>query len=193
MKKMIFLLVGVAMILHGVSLLPSASAFMVHKTDVFSNQLITRTVECKVHEIVEGNSKTSIKVQNTGEIKAYLRVRVLTYWEDSKGNTVGLPISMPSFNVDTNNWIADSNEHTYYYVLPVEPNEFTEELFASNQKITLATKSEEVNGVVYDYFQVVEIIAEAIQAEGITDTGNIPAVENAWGVTVVDGKITSAP
>ena len=190
MKKMIFLFIGVAMVLHGISMLPSASAFMIHKTDVFSNSLTKALIQCDVKEETESETtKTAITVENNSTIKVYLRVRLVTYWEDSKEVAVGLPISMPEFDI-SGDWIKDEDEYTYYYKYPVDPNGETTNLLAAGDTIVLNVDDEEYNGVTYVYNQVVEVIAEAIQAEGTTDTGNVPAVVDAWGVTLTGDVIT---
>lgn len=193
MKKMIFLLIGVAMVLHGISLLPSASAFMVHKTDVFSNSLTKALIQCDVKEKTESETtKTAITVENNSTIKVYLRVRLVTYWEDSKEVAVGLPISMPEFDI-SGDWIKDEDEYTYYYKYPVDPNGETTNLLSDGNTIVLNVKNEKYNNVTYVYNQVVDVIAEAIQAEGTTDAYDTPAVVDAWGVTVENGIITKAP
>lgn len=35
------------------------------------------------------------------------------------------------------------------------------------------------------YSLSIEIVAEAIQADGDTDSGNIPAYQNAWGISAI--------
>ena len=181
------------MVLHGISMLPSASAFMVHKTDVYTNSIVPALVECEVHAVTQSNTtKTSITVENKSTIKVYLRVRLVTYWEDSKEVAVGLPISMPEFDI-SGDWIKDEDEYTYYYKYPVDPNGETTNLLAAGDTIVLNVKNEKYNNVTYVYNQVVDVIAEAIQAEGTTDAYDTPAVVDAWGVTVENGIITKAP
>ena len=71
--------------------------------------------------------------------------------------------------------------------------------FGDEQKLSRAMKSgdldavkELVNGVNYYYYPVMEVLAEAIQADGEID--GTPAVTNAWGVTIDStGKITAVP
>ena len=201
MKKMIFLFIGVAMVLRGISLLPSASAFMLHKTEVYSNRLVTSNVEATVREgfNAENSVKSSIKVENTGELDAYIRVRLVGYWQDSKGYPVGLDFTMPAITINSTDWIASTAEpYTYYYkhIVPKhDPSsdeyDLTKELITDSISLTMV--NDPYNGVNYEYYPVIEVFAEAIQAEGITDLDDTPAVVNAWGVTVVDGKITAAP
>ena len=69
-------------------------------------------------------------------------------------------------------------DHTYYYPTPVEPGEKTEILC---DPITLGTVKLADGTPVY---QVLEVFAEAIQAEPVG------AVQEAWNVTVSDTRIT---
>ena len=193
MKKMIFLFIGIAMVLHGISLLPSASAFMLHKTEVYSNRLVTSNVEATVREgfDAENSVKSSIKVENTGELDAYIRVRLVGHWQDSKGYPVGLDFKMPAITINSTDWIASTAEpYTYYYKFKVSEGTLTSNLLTSNIQLYKRVDTEDTN---YEYYPVIEVFAEAIQAEGTTDLDDIPAVVNAWGVTVKDGIITAAP
>ena len=76
-------------------------------------------------------------------------------------------------------WIAGSN-HTYYYTAPVEPGGYTPVMC---QPFTLAEK-ELLGGTTI--YQVVEVFAEAVQAEPAD------AAQEVWGVTVENGIITTA-
>lgn len=161
----------------------TAVAYMVHRTNVQTNTFQLAQIGCLVTETFDGyTTKTSIKVHNKidentpGDVDAYIRVRLVSYWVDSGGNIVGKPSEMPAFDL-ANGWIADTSNNTYYYKQKVEPGYPTGELLAS--PITLETSAE-------GYRQVVEIFAEAIQAEPVQ------AVTDSWGVTLnAAGEITA--
>ena len=125
--------------------------------------------------------KTGITVENTSNISAYLRLRLVTYWVDTSTGTaqiVSKPSEMPHFDIAAG-WLAGSND-TYYYTSPVSPNGFSGELLASGSVIPLVEED--------GYLQVIEIFAEAIQY--LPDD----AVEDSWGVTLnSDGIITRVP
>ena len=123
--------------------------------------------------------KSSIKVRNTGNVPAYIRVFALVYWQDSKGNVNKKYTDLPALEVSSD-WIA-YGDNIYYYVSPVEPDELTEEfldLASLGGGIALAKKVDTIEGVEYEYNQVIQIVAEAIQAEPET------AVTESWSVTV---------
>lgn len=158
-------------------------AYMFRETDSKLNQFIPARVDCEVHEMTnsEVSEKTGIKVKNTGNIAAYLRVRFVSYWvqTDENGNVqiAAKPSQMPEFQM-ADNWVKGS-EDTYYYKSPVAPDNFTAELLASGSFIAL----EEENG----YSQVVEVFAEAIQSEPTASAAE------SWAVTIDEnGNIISA-
>ena len=149
-------------------------AFMVHKSVNKTNTFIPAAVSCEVEETFADNSKSSITVKNTGNIDAFIRVRLVTYWVNSEGNTVGKPGEMPHFTI-ADGWIKGEN-NTYYCTAKVAAETSTPTLLGSS--INLETSSE-------GYRQVVEVFAEAVQAEPYEQSGGkyiSSAAKDAWGV-----------
>lgn len=150
-------------------------AYMFRRTEYKDNEFTPANVACKVVEEFNGVRKASIQVQNTGNIDAYLRVRLVSYWVDADGNIVAKPSAMPEINMAAG-WIKGAN-NTYYYKTPVSPTKQTTSLLSS--PITL---EKDENG----YMQVIEVFAEAIQSEPRS------AVTGSWGVTIdPSGNIVS--
>lgn len=150
-------------------------AYMFRRTEYKDNEFTPANVACKVVEEFNGVRKARIQVQNTGNIDAYLRVRLVSYWVDADGNIVAKPSAMPEINMAAG-WIQGAN-NTYYYKTPVSPTKQTTSLLSS--PITLG---KDENG----YMQVIEVFAEAIQSEPRS------AVTGSWGVTVdPNGNIVS--
>ena len=154
-------------------------AYMFRQTEHKDNQFTPAIVSCEVLESFDGQQKSSIQVQNTGNIDAYLRVRIVSYWVDSYGNIVAKPSSMPEITLD-DGWITGSN-NTYYYQSSVAPVTATPNLLKDGTSIYL---EQDENG----YLQVVEVFAEAIQSKPTN------AVTNSWKVSLdTNGNITAAP
>lgn len=152
-------------------------AYMFRQTEYKDNAFVPANVSCKVVEEFDGTQKTSIQVQNTGNIDAYLRVRLVSYWVDADGNIVAKPSEMPEINIATG-WITGAN-NTYYYTKPVRSSAHTGALLSA--PITL---KQDENG----YMQVLEVFAEAIQSKPSH------AVTNSWKVSLdTNGNITAAP
>lgn len=154
----------------------SVFAYMYHKTEVVTNDFDVAVVACAVEESFNETSgmKSSIKVENTGNIDAYLRVALVSYWVDDKGKIVGIPSEMPAVDYDKSKWIKASGEHIYYFKEDVSPKDSTTELLTSPMVLT----SKEYDGKLV--YQVVEVFAEAIQSKPAS------AVEDAWRVSVDD-------
>ena len=174
--------------------------YMFRVVDV-PNTLLPGTVSCMVEEVVSQNddsttlTKQEVTVKNTGNTQAYIRVKVLTYWQDSKGNVVGSKIDNDLLDTDkynNSNWIRKEKtvdggveSITYYCKTPIDPGKNTPDLLAYGKTVVLGITTTKVDGVIYTYHQVAEIIPEAIQSQPTE------AVKSSWGVTLdANGNIT---
>lgn len=177
-KHRILTIILIVTLVVALTLCGTVIAYMFRQTEHKDNQFTPAIVSCEVLESFDGQKKSSIQVQNTGNIDAYLRVRIVSYWVDSYGNIVAKPSSMPEITL-ADGWIKGSN-NTYYYQSPVSsvaPNNFTGELLS-----TPVNLEKDENG----YLQVVEVFAEAIQSKPLG------AVTDSWGVNVdSNGNIVS--
>lgn len=150
------------------AILGTVISYMFKQTGYWQGNFSPAQVDCAVEEKFEDNVKSSIQVKNIGNIDAYLRVRLVTYWVDGSGNIVSKPSRAIEFEC-SDKWIKGSND-TYYYKEPVSPEASTENLFKSDTTLVLI----EQDGC----YQVVEVFAEAIQSKPTK------AVTSSWGVTL---------
>lgn len=187
-RKSLILLLIVAVAIVSALLIPAAVALMLRKSPNFNNSFIPAQVSCAVDETFVGNKKTSVKVDNTSNIPVYIRLRVVTYWQDSKGNVVARTSPVNEFGedwkYDDTNWLYDAKEQTFYCKKPVGVGGETAELLKLQdafQGIQLTPKTETYNGVDFVYYPVMEFVAEAIQSQ----PGK--AVTESWKVTL-DGE-----
>lgn len=186
MKQKVLIRVLLGLLLLSAILCGTVFALMFHQTELYENRLEAARVSCVVHEKMDGGTetmtgvalgekKTSIKVQNTGNISAYIRLRFVTYWVDLNGNIIGKPSEMPQISIT--NWWQKGSDGNYYYKTPVAPGEFTEALLSA--PIELQADLD------HAHYQVVEVFADAIQSQPTA------AVTESWDVTIDgDGKIT---
>lgn len=179
MKSRKHLIVFVAPLLALIVLVGGVAAYMFEQTKSVENDFVPPRVSCVVAEKKTDNAKQEITVKNTGNIQAYLRIRLVSNWNESDGkggyNTIGIPSEMPEFDLGED-WIKGS-EDTYYYKFPVDPEDSTTDLLGSDMTLTEQQS----------YLQVVDVFAEAIQS--------LPekAVTTSWKVTLdSDGNIVSA-
>ncbi len=172
LQKKWLLATAVIMLLFGATLV---YAFYFHTTTTKVNEFAAAEVSCAANETWDGSQKTSVSVTNTGTVSAYIRVRLVGYWLNSSGNIAAKSSVLPEFTL-AEGWLYDAETDTYYYQYPVAAGESTPNLLAEDSAILLWEED--------GYTLVVDILAEAIQAEPAT------AVEEAWSVGVgEDGTI----
>lgn len=161
-KKLLILLLITAVLSAGLTL-----AFMFRTTGPVNNQFEPAVVMCKVVDTYDGTDKTSIEVENDSNILCYVRLRLVTYWVDKNGNTVGMPSSPLKVSVNDTYWMKGEDD-TFYYRTPLEAKGKAYNLL----KDKLVLEERTFNGE--PVYQVVNAFAEAIQA-------NPPqAVKEAW-------------
>lgn len=160
----------------------TAVALMFRQTSLVTNEFETAIVDCQVHEqtntgSVMASAKSSIKVENTGNIPAYIRVRFVSYWVDSEGHIVGKASEMPVISYDETTWLKQNG--IYYCRTPIAVGGYTPELLQSGKTIVLRAEAET------GYRQVLEVFADAIQSEPNK------AVTQSWNVGISGGNIVS--
>jgi hypothetical protein len=191
--RLSIIIVGVILIVASVSV---AVAYMLRRSPEITNTFVPAQINCKVIESETKTTvgdrdaviKTSVTAQNTGNYSAYIRVRVVTYWKDSKGNPVARTSPTNEFDgawaYNKTDWIYDDTNQTFYHKAPVEVNGITKELLKLGDGfngITLVSYVNIQDGIEFTYYPTVEFIVEGIQ--GAPDS----AVISSWGVTL-DGN-----
>lgn len=147
-------------------------AYLKTNTNAVVNTFKPSYVDCEVQETFDGEKKTEVNVKNTSDIEAYIRVKLVTYRVNDKEERIGGKAEIPGFTLG-DDWVLD-NEF-YYYTKPVVPGGMPSANLADS--MTLVGQYDDADGG----RQVIEVMAEAIQAAGTDSAGNTPA-ELAWGV-----------
>lgn len=156
------------------------AAYLITHTEPVVNKFEPSRVSCTVTEDFNGTVKSNVNVTNTGDIDAYLRVRLVSYRVNAEGKRIGGTAAIPAFTPGAN-WVADGAY--YYYTLPVAPGEAPAAPLIGS--ITLAEYT--AAGGSGTGRQVIEVVAEAIQSEPAK------AVGEAWGVSISQGSVTAYP
>lgn len=146
-------------------------AYIITRTGAVTNTFTPGKVSVDVDEDFDNNTKSNVTVENTGDTAVYIRVAVIANWCDDAGNIVE-PWSTSVLKI-TSSWIKGTDGY-YYYKTPVSVGGVTDSLFEGY--------TPDPNGSLH---LEMDIIAQAIQSTPAS------AVENAWGVTVSDGKISN--
>ena len=142
-------------------------AFLSTKTDPVVNTFNPSQVTCSVEENFDGTTKTNVNVKNTGDIPAFIRVKLVVYRTNDVGQHIGGVSEVPAFNLGKG-W-AKYGDY-YYYTYPVAPEATPADSLAEVIRLT-ENYTEDVDGG----HQSIDVIAEAIQA------GPEAAVKAAWG------------
>lgn len=153
-------------------------AWLFTKTDPVTNTFTPSSVACKVTENFdkETGKKTNVNVENTGNIAAYIRVKLVTYRTNDNGQHIGGTAVIPTFTPG-DGWVKYGDY--YYYTKPVAPGKSPAANLIS--RIELETNYTDADGGK----QAIDVMAEAIQS--VPDT----AIGQAWGVTIADGQVTA--
>lgn len=147
-------------------------AFLVTQTDGLTNTFTPSHVSCTVTERFDGTTKSNVNVTNTSDIDAYIRVKLVSYRVNGDNQHIGGEAVVPQFTPGAD-WVKQGEY--YYYTKPVAPDEKpATDLIDS---INLVGSYNDADGGK----QVIEVMAEAIQAEGV-DADGTKAVVKAWGV-----------
>lgn len=151
-------------------------AWLTTKGAPITNTFNPSKVACEVTESFNGTVKSSVNVKNTGDIDAYIRVKLVTYRTNEQGQHIGGTATLPNFTLGAN-WVEFGDY--YYYTLPVAAGKTP----ATNltDSMTLTAEYTDADGG----HQSIDVMAEAIQS--------VPAkaVGEAWGVTISEGRVTA--
>ena len=177
-KKVILLAVSLVLILSAA--IGGTVAYLIDQTGSITNTFTPVKVTPEVTEDFDKKVKNNVQITNTGDIPAYIRVKVVVTWKDAQDNIYG---AAPVLGTDYT-WTSGSDkwflkDGFYYYSEPVAAKGTTGVLF---------TECKPYDGKApAGYSLSVDIHAQAIQAEPAA------AVQEAWKVVTVgsDGKLTA--
>lgn len=158
-------------------------AYLVDSTDPVTNTFTPAHVSTAVKETFKDGVKSDVKIQNTGDIDAYIRAAVIINWADANGNVYGGGTPAASTKEVTGDYTISYNTDGswkqigdyWYYTKPVAADSLTEKALIESCA-PVAGKAPE------GYDLQVTILADGIQADGVGSNGKTP-MEDAWGVT----------
>lgn len=143
-------------------------AWLSTKSAPITNTFLPSKVACQVQEEFNSTTgvKTNVNVENTGDIDAYIRVKLVSYRTNDAGQHIGGTAELPEFKLG-DNWVW--YDGYYYYTLPVAAGGTPNTNLTDS--MTLTDSYTDADGGK----QAVDVMAEAIQS--------VPedAVQAAWG------------
>lgn len=144
-----------------------------------TNTFTPSQVACKVQEEFNGTVKSNVNVKNTGDTKAFIRVKLVTYRTNDAGDHIGGIAEIPGFTPGAG-WVKHGDY--YYYTKPVAPDQAPEN--ALIDRIPLNESYEDADGG----HQSIDVMAEAIQS--VPDA----AVKEAWALSIdTNGNLIVPP
>ena len=150
-------------------------AWLIDKDSPITNTFNPSKVTCEVQEKFDGTEKTNVNVKNTGDIDAFIRVKLVTYRTNDAGQHIGGTATIPAFTPGEG-WVKYGDY--YYYTQPVAPNaKPATDLISS---ITLTGSYTDADGGM----QAIDVMAEAIQSTPADAAGQ------AWGVRIAPNSVT---
>lgn len=145
-------------------------AFLVAQSESVQNNFTYAHVRCTIDEKFENGVKSNVKIQNTGDIPAYIRARIVVTWKDAKGKVSAVPVKNTDYTIAFNETDWTQQGDYWYCKTAVD---------AGGETPVLITKCEKKGNAPKDYDLSVEILADAIQSEPAS------AVTEAWGNTPI--------
>lgn len=145
-------------------------AFLVAQSEPVQNNFTYAHVSCRIDEKFENGVKSDVKIQNTGDIPAYIRARIVVTWKDASGNVSAVPVKDSDYTMTMGTGWTKGTDGYWYCNTAVA---------AGGETPVLITKCEKKGTAPKDYDLSVEILADAIQSEPAS------AVTEAWGNTPI--------
>lgn len=143
-------------------------AFLVAQSEPVQNNFTYAHVRCRIDEKFDGTTKSDVKIQNTGDIPAYIRARIVVTWKNASGNVSAVPVKDSDYTMTVGTGWTKGTDGYWYCNTAVA---------AGGETPVLITKCEKKGTAPKDYDLSVEILADAIQSEPAS------AVTEAWDYT----------
>ena len=133
-------------------------AFLMDSDGPLHNLFNPSQVTTYVDETVSGDTKSNVKIQNTGDTDAWIRAAVVVTWQDTDGNVYGqTPKAGENYTAWTpgTDWVKGADGF-YYYTKPVAAQAATANALIAEIKPIGTSPAE-------GYYLTVEIIGSGIQ------------------------------
>lgn len=193
-------------------------AYLITMTEPAINTFTPAAVPNEITEKFDDAVKNDVKVKNVGDADAYIRVKVIPTWAelDAEGNATGsVHAAKPVYGVDFvwcyqnplgkddtadytsgtmeqvgKGWVSGLDGY-YYYTQRVscKENQNSTQILFTGCKPCIDQQTGRTPNQPEGYALSIEILSQSVQADG-TDKAGIPAVTEAWGITVnADGTL----
>lgn len=156
-------------------------AYLVDMTEAVRNTFEPTRVSVTVKDTATGMTKSDVIITNTSNVKAYIRAAIVANWQDANNVVIAGWNDYDSISLGTN-WKRHTDGY-YYYTQPVDANTNVPSKLFTSYTYDSANKGvpPDVYGNPADHLQM-DILVQAIQADGTDAASGEKPVKLAWGV-----------
>lgn len=142
------------------------------------NEFIPGEVTIQVDEKFDGSTKSNVRIKNTGNVPAYIRVALVPAWVDDEGNIAAKPASL-KLNDDCNiAWGKDGNGYEDDWFIGSDGFYYCKTVIEPGKSTPILIKSCTVKDGEHKYDFELQIIASAVQSLPTSTVGEV------WPVVV---------
>lgn len=160
-------------------------AWLISTPEPVVNTFTPGAVTIQVDETFNGTTKQNVRIKNTGDVPAYIRVALVPAWVDDEGNIAAKPASL-ELNDDCNiTWGKVGNGYEDDWFIGSDGFYYCKTVIEPDGSTPILIKSCTVKDGEHKYDFELQIIASAVQSLPTT------TVEKVWLAVVVDtnGKL----
>lgn len=140
-------------------------AFLADNTDPVANKFTPSKITTEVEEKLNGDTKSDVKIKNTGDTTAWIRAAVVVTWQDKDGNVYGqAPVAGTDYTITydlSNDW-TQGDDGFYYWTKPVKSEK--EAVDDCLTGVLISECKPVANNAPEGYSLTVEIIGSGIQS-----------------------------
>ena len=142
------------------------------------NEFIPGEVTIQVDEKFDGSTKSDVRIKNTGNVPAYIRVALVPAWVDDEGNIAAKPASL-KLNDDCNiAWGKDGSGYEADWFIGSDGFYYCKTVIEPGASTPILIKSCTVKDGEHKYDFELQIIASAVQSLPTSTVGEV------WPVVV---------
>ena len=167
-SKQFVLLASVIVLLAGA--IGGSLAYLFTNTDPVVNTFTPGQVNITVDENFDGSIKENVRIKNTGNVDAKIRAMIVVTWQDDNGNIYpAAPVVNTDYTISDlpgAGWTLSEGWYVYNAPVPCEDDPNTKDVIEDCTGYLFTSCVPNADTTPKDYHLVVDVIAEAIQAEG---------------------------
>ena len=147
------------------------------------NEFTPGEVTIQVDETFNGTTKQNVRIKNTGNVPAYIRVALVPAWVDDEGNIAAKPAYLDDCNIA---WGEDGNGYENDWFIGSDGFYYCKTVIEPDGSTPILIKSCTVKDGEHEYDFELQVIASAVQSLPTSTVGEV------WPVVVdPDGRLAN--